>query len=231
MKYKATIFIVLLLLFCMNIFAQEWSREDSLWLINVLEGKEKLKINEDTKKAIEEGRLFLPQWMKENDSNAKPELEKDFNETGAPDSIRFHHLDPYTMPPAVFALYVLYMDRLDSAYRVRSLIITDDERDQFKELAEKGLYMDGPFTSDYSYGVIGGKDFNHILSMIFSKHYRLMAHNRKTANAYKNYYDAGAVKQLQISERERKQLNNSVNNRRPVSVKVSSGQRINGIDN
>jgi hypothetical protein len=231
MKKNSTVFIVLLFFSCMNAFAQEWSREDSLWLKNVLEGKEELKINEDTKKAIDEGRLIVPQWMRDNDSYTKPELEKDFDEIGAPDSIRFRHLDPYTMPPGVFALYVLYMDRLDSAYRVRSLIITDDEREQFEELAEKGLYMNGPFTSDYSYGVIGGLDFNHALSILFSSHYRQMARNRKIANAYKNYYDAGAVKQLQISERERKQLNQAVNNRRPVSIKVSPGQRINGIDN
>ena len=231
LKQKPIIIIILLLISCMSAFAQAWSREDSIWLKNVLEGKEELKINEDTKKAIEEGRFFLPQWLRDNDSNVKPELEKNFDDVGVPDSILYRHLDPYTMPPGVFALYVHYMDRLDSAYQARSLIVNDNEREQFEELAEKGLYMNGPFGSSYSYGVIGGMDFNHMLSMIFSKHYRQLAHNRKNAQAYKNYYDAGAVKQFNISERERKQLNNAVNNRRPVSVKVSPGQKFNGIDN
>ena len=214
MKKNSTVFIVLLFFSCMNAFAQEWSREDSLWLKNVLEGKEKLKINEDTKKAIDEGRLIVPQWMRDNDSYTKPELEKDFDDTGVPDSIRFHRIDPYTMPPGVFALYVLYMEEIEPVYQAAGIILTDEEIEELKALQPPGK----------------PRDFNRTLSMLFSSHYRQLERNKKTATAYKDYYDAGAIKPIRISEHERKQLNQAVNSRRPA-IKVTAGQKINGIDN
>jgi len=227
--------LVFLLLFpCMIVWTQEWSREDSLWLQNVLEGKEELKINDDTKKAIEEGRLIAPSWMRSADENLIQELLKDLDNAGAPDdSLRIRYFDPLTMPPAVFALYVLYLDKMDSLYAVKSLIITDDERKKLEALLPTGTVQAFYFNIPHYFPGFGiTTDFNHLLSMVFSSHYRQLAHNRKHATAYRNYYDYGpeAAKPIRFSEQERKKLMQSVNSHKPP-VKVSFGQRYNGIDN
>jgi len=195
---------------CTLILAQEWTKEDSIWLQNVLEGKETLEINEETKKAIEDGRLIAPPWLKDKEW----ELNKEFDNTGTPDSLRIRNVDPYSMPPGVFALYVLFIEQLDSTYQDMSITITEDERSFLKSLT--------PANSGY--------DFNHLLSMIFSTHYRQLMNNRKKMISYKYYYDVGgAVSPVRITERERKQLNQSVNSNRK-SISVTSRNKAGGID-
>ena len=231
MSRRLSISGLLLLFSCTLLLAQEWSKEDTIWLRNALEGKETLKINEDTKKAIEEGRLIVPSWMKNNDTDSNMELIKDFDNAGTPDSTRMRMIDIYSMPPAVYALYVLYIDKMDSAYQTGNFIITDEERKELEALAPMGTKLFYPYTSDHNPGgSVGGLDFNHMLSMIFSAQYRRIAHNRKYATAYKNYYDEGGISRpIRISERERKQLIKSVNNIRP-SVRVNTGNKVGGID-
>ena len=215
MSRRLSISGLLLLFSCALLLAQEWSKEDTIWLRNVLEGKETLKINEDTKKAIEEGRLIAPSRMKNSDTDSGMKLIKDFDDVGTPDSTRMRMIDIYSMPPSVYALYVFYIDKMDSAYQAECLILTDEEREMLKALTPGGIIT----------------DFNRLLSMVFSAHYRRIAHNRKYATAYKNYYDEGGISRpVRISDRERKQLIQSVNNIRP-SVKVNTGNKINGIDN
>ena len=139
-------------------------------------------------------------------------------------------IDMYSMPPSVYALYVLYIDKMDSAYQIKSLIITDEERKKLEALAPTGTNLFYPHTSDYHPGFSVGLDFNDMLSMVFSAQYRRIAHNRKHATAYKNYYDEGGLSSpIRISERERKQLINSVNSTRPT-VKVNTGNKVNSID-
>ena len=229
MKQKLTLSALFLFLSCMFIMGQEWTKEDSVWLKNVLEGKDTLKVNEETKKAIEEGRLIAPSWLRNMDSEL--ELSKDFDNAGTPDSLRISNFDPYTMPPGVYALYVLYIEKMDSAYQVKSLIITDDERRNLEALLPTGVSSFYPYTSDYATGFTsGGHDFNHALSMIFNAQYRRLVHNRKYFTSYKYYYDVGgAGNPVRITERERKQLNQSANRIRP-SISVSSPNRRSGID-
>ena len=230
MNRKLSISGLLLLFSCALLLAQEWSKEDSLWLRNVLEGKETLKINEDTKKAIEEGRLIVPSWMKNNDTDSDMEVIKDFDNAGTPDSSRMYMIDIYSMPPSVYALYVLYIDKMDSAYQVKSLIITDEERKRLEALVP-GMNLFYPYASDHNPGFSIIMDFNDMLSMIFSARYRRIVHNWKHATAYKNYYDEGGIRRpIYISERERKQLTQSVNSTRP-SVKINTGNKVGGIDN
>jgi len=226
MKLKLALSVLLLLFSCLLIQAQGWSKEDSIWIKNVLEGKEELKINEETKKAIEEGRLIAPSRLKDADFDL--ELSKDFDNTGVPDSVKVRRIDPYSMPPSVYALYILYLVQMDSVYQIQSIFITDDERKQLEKMMSIGpssLFIpDGYFPG----GRIGG-DFNHALSMIFSASYRQKMKNRKNATAYKNYYDSGFTRSIQITDRERKQMNNSINNIRPTG-NFRTGQRRGGID-
>ena len=93
--------------------AQEWSKEDSIWLQNIIEGKEVLKINEDVIKAIEDGRFITPSLFKK-DKNLYIDLIKDFEDIGTPDLT--NKIDPYSMPPAVFSLYVLKMPAIDKEF-------------------------------------------------------------------------------------------------------------------
>ena len=232
MRQKLSVLVFLLFFSVTTVYAQEWSKEDSIWLKNVLEGKEEIKINEETKKAIEEGRLIVPSWMQSGDQSSNFDLLKDFDNMGAPDdSLMFRRLDPFSMPPSVFALFVLYLDKMDSAFTVKSLIITESERKQLEKLLPTGTVQSLYFnTPDYSPGFGLSMDFNHLLSMVFSSQYRRIAHNRKYATAYKNYYDNGpAARSIRLSEQERKRLMQSVNSYKP-SVRVSFGNKVNGID-
>lgn len=206
--------------------AQHWSKEDSIWLKNVLEGGE-IRINEDTRKAIDDGLLIVPPWMKNSDNQINTiELLKEFD-AGVADSARIQNVDPYSMPPAVFALYVLYMNKVDSIYESSTCILTDEEQKKLRAMLPPEV-RDKIYVTNMS-GGIGGMDFNHILSMVFSPSYRRRAHNAKHATAYKNYYDAGAIKPMGLTEREKRQLRQAV-----MGIKASSsrdpGMKRNGID-
>ncbi|MDR1223430.1 MAG: hypothetical protein LBL07_11220 [Tannerella sp.] len=223
--------IILLFLFITviagTVNAQYWSKEDSTWLKSVLEGGE-IRINEDTKKAIEDGRLIVPSWMKSSDNQIDNiELLKDFDHAGAIDSARIQSIDPYSMPPAVFALYVLNMNKMDSIYESSTCMLTAEDQKKLREMLP-------PEVRDKIYvtqgiGGIGGMDFNHLLSMVFSPSYRRLAHNAKHATAYKNYYDAGAIKPIGLTEREKKQLRQTVRNIK-TSAGREPGMKRNGID-
>lgn len=218
---------------CGYISAQDWSKEDSLWLMNVLEGKEPLKINEDTRKAIEEGRLVAPSWLKSEDGQSGIDMIKDF-EQNVPDSVKMQKIDPYSMPPAVFALYVLYIDKMDSIYESRTCMLSEADRKTLEEA------MPPHVRHKYYYnelgGGIGGNDFMHVLCMAFSSTYRNKARNRKNANAYKGYYDANAMTiggSIKMTEGERRQMQQALRNinMKPSNTTVrTSEMRRNGID-
>jgi hypothetical protein len=209
--------------------AQEWSKEDSIWLKSVIEGNEDIKINENTRKAIEEGLLIVPSWMKNNENEIKRiEILKNLKETEVPDSVRIQSIDPYSMPPAVFALYVLYMNKIDSINNSQTCMLTDRDRQKLEDFVPPEARV-GTYVSSTT-GGIGGLDFNHLLSMVFSPTYRRIAHNAKHATAYKNYYDEEAIRPISLTERERRQLRQSLRNLK-VSSEIMPGQKkINGID-
>ncbi len=230
MRQTIYISIALLFLSCSLTVAQEWSKEDSIWLKNVLEGKEELKINEATKKAIEEGRLIDPSRIIDMDKKTDLELNKESENPGRRDSVRMRVIDPYSMPPAVYALYILYMEKMDSAYRIQSLVITEDERKALEALTPYGASAIYLYPEGFAPGFGGNVDFNHALSMLFSAQYRRKVYNRTHATAYKSYYDSGFASPIRITERERKQLNNAINSYKP-SINTMPGQRRGGIDN
>jgi hypothetical protein len=213
----------LILLSLSTSFAQKWNKEDSVWIQNYIEGKE-LKINEETLKAIKEGTLIAPSWMKDENGNFK-KLIKDFEEASKLDSAYIERVDPLTMPPAVFALYVLYMDKVDSLNAEQTIMLSVDEKEKLGKIVPSDANQTISLMHSQirgQTGVISGHDFNDILSTIFSPQYRQLKHNRKYATAYKNYYDEGAVRRtMQFTESEKRQLNRAVQNQRKVNIKVS----------
>jgi hypothetical protein len=208
--------------------AQEWSREDSVWLKSVIEGNEDIKINENTRKAIEDGHLIVPSWMKNRENQVdKIDILKNFDNAGKLDSVRIQSIDPYTMPPAVFALYVLYMNKVDSINATMTCMLSAEEQEKIASHlppeARRGFFVSS------TTGGIGGMDFNYLLSMIFSPSYRRAVYNSKHANAYKNYYDAGAIPSGRLTEHERRQIRRDLRNFK-ISNDISVGIKSHGID-
>ena len=257
MTKKIFILCISIISSCGIISAQDWSREDSVWLINILEGRQKLEINEDTKKAIEDGRLTVPSWMKNDDGKINDiEVISDFDNAGAYDTTRIFSIDPYSMPPAVYSLYVLYMDKVDSILESRSLIISNQEKIFLRSILPTGsthvvaysyymnymypgvVFANRGLEQNFFQSAIGPSasitfDFNHLMSMVFSPSYRRRAYNRIHATAYKDYYDANAVKvnPIIMNEREIRQLRQSLIEIRQSNPKVrTSGERRSGID-
>ena len=103
------IFIVMLI--CLRgvdyISAQQWTKKDSVWLQNVLSGKEKLELNPETMKAIQSGSFIN---LDEPASNMKISpvtplpILKDFTEYIQTDSA-YRKKALKDLPPGVFWLY------------------------------------------------------------------------------------------------------------------------------
>jgi hypothetical protein len=215
------------------IYAQDWTREDSVWLKNYLEGKSEFKLNNETLKAIEEGKLIVPSWMKKNENSNIRELIKDFEDAAVRDSIKMERINPLSMPPAVFALYVLYIDKIDSLNANQTILLSESEKEKLKETLPPGnatIYVGNLGTGAPS-GTIGSLDFNHALSMIFSSQYRRLHYNRKHATAHKFYYDEGAIQpSFKWTESDKRRINSEINNRK-VNVRIkTSPNTFNGID-
>ncbi|MDR0835998.1 MAG: DUF4858 domain-containing protein [Tannerella sp.] len=231
---KRFLFVIFLVISSLGIIhAQNWSKEDSIWLQNYLEGKSELKLNEKTLKAIEDGTLIIPSWMKDKNSDIK-ELIKDFEAAAARDSTNMERINPFSMPPAVFALYILYMDKVDSINTSKTIMLSETEKENLREKLPPGQQT--IYVGDLGIGVpssgVGNLDFNHALSMIFSAQYRQLQHNKKHAKAYKYYYDEGAIQpSFKWTESEKRRLNREVQNHRKVNFKFkTSPSTFNGID-
>lgn len=124
------------MLICLNgteyVYAQ-WTKKDSLWLQNVESGKEKLKLNPETMKAIESGSLInlgLPDGLNHPDNPAANmqlkasslPILKDFSEYVQADSTR-RKVALKDLPVSVFKLYQpKYTPELRSYILIRDAI-------------------------------------------------------------------------------------------------------------
>jgi hypothetical protein len=232
---KKIIFISAIFLVSFNTLnAQDWSKEDSLWIKNIIDGKEELKLNEETLKAIEEGKLIIPSWMK-NEEDDIQKLIKDFEGIAQRDSSDLNRINPLSMPPAVFALYVLYIDKIDSINANATILLSESEKERLREALPPGnatIYGGNLGTGTPGGILLRSLDFNHVLSMIFSSQYRRLQYNKKHATAYKFYYDENALQpSFKWSESEKRRLNKDIQNQRKVNLKIkTSPNRMNGID-
>lgn len=106
---RKQLFIVMLI--CLRgadyMSAQQWTKKDSVWLQNVLSGKEKLELNPETMKAIQSSSLINldepASEMKMAPVTPLPIL-KDFTEYIQTDSTN-RKKAPKDLPPGVFWLY------------------------------------------------------------------------------------------------------------------------------
>jgi hypothetical protein len=156
------------------IYAQ-WTKEDSIWLNNVLSGKETIRLNPDVLKAIESGTLLntdkLSPAKQMKITPGRIPINKDFTEYLSPGKIRkdiedARDVDPFSIPPAVFMQYgpaiVLPENKFNKAFMIP---------DYIKENATRP----------------SGRSFDDALRSIFSPSFRAKERNRKNANAWKTY--------------------------------------------
>lgn len=164
-----------------NRLAAQWTQKDSLWLENVISGKEKIKLNLETTKAIEEGRFIQLDEPAGRMRLASPKLPitKDFSEYLKPDedTLTHRHVALRDLPPAVFMRYGLDKPLPRQGMLVMATRAYEPD-EKLKILLRKG---GGSATA------LVTMDANHLLSMAFSRHYRQLEHNKTHATAWRNY--------------------------------------------
>lgn len=88
--------LYILILFCLRsadyLAAQAWTKEDSVWLQNILSGKDTLRLNPETIKAIQSGTLINNPHDPASEMQQAPTqilpIPKDFSEYIRTDSLR-----------------------------------------------------------------------------------------------------------------------------------------------
>lgn len=161
--------LLLCFLICLNstdyAFAQ-WTKKDSVWLQNILSGKEKLQLNPETMKAIQSGSLINPDKPANSMILSTPSLIiKDFSSFIQPVDTGKKLPDYRKMPPSVFMKYgPTYVDEPRSFKIMRSII---------KE--------------EYPRSLSSGISFGDILDQAFLPSARAKRRNAKRAGTWQNY--------------------------------------------
>ena len=200
MKQKILVSIVILFFYYNFAMAQEWSKEDSIRLKNILDGKEAFKINEDIRIVIGESHLTTPFLMNKRE-NPYLDLIKDFDNIVSPDSMR--NLDPYSMPPAVFSLYTQKVLKATSPdYTKHNFKLTDKDIAEIKKASYMGRSNTRLVNTD-PLQKYRGINFVPIMSLMF-KMIPIQLPNRDDKNK----------EPAPMTENERKLLNQSINNLR-----------------
>ena len=169
----------------MVVYAQEWTEQDSIWLQRVLNGTEKIRLNEETRKAIESGMLIHdPTVIQQLKISPKeyPVIES-FEGITSPEVNR---KPPSDLPPAVYRLHILHhkdsLPDINNAFKIHAAKLTE-----FKILHERTYRkatVDDPMTIRPSGGSFSAED---ILRTIFWPSHRAKKRNAKNANAWKTY--------------------------------------------
>ncbi|MDL2277866.1 DUF4858 domain-containing protein [Parabacteroides sp. OttesenSCG-928-G07] len=147
----------------------QWTPSDSLWLQNILLGKDSLRLNPETMRAIQNGTFLNSETPKTplQISPIETLIIKDFSEYVDKNGEREIALKD--LPPGAFMR--IPVEAPKPPYKIRMDI-----------LLRKPKSPEGPNPSGG-----GGYDFNHALSMLFSAKYRQFDKNAKNAKRLKNY--------------------------------------------
>lgn len=187
------------LLLTSNLFAQQWSREDSLWIEKVKSGKIKIELNPETKKAIEEGMLIGTEKPenKLKESPSQLPITREFTDI-LPEDVEIEQLDLSSLPPSVF----LRLDIPDSA-KQKSFVYVAPTKDYLSmkiiRIGTDGFYITAhtgdlnPIVKDGqsrggAMGAVGyGFSMEDILRQLLMPSERAKKRNRKYATAWKFY--------------------------------------------
>ena len=154
----------------------QWTPQDSIWLKNVLSGKDSLQLNPETMKAIQSGSLLNLEMNPSEMITAPAELPvlKDFSSFLQLDEENENRIVPLEMlPPMVFRLYQVKLP--ESEYTV--------SKEFYNAFGEVVKWARKP----------GGYDFVHALNYAFSKQYRQYAKNKVRARGLVRYNDMPTV--------------------------------------
>lgn len=152
--------------------AQNWSESDSIWLADLLAGKDTLHINPEFQKAIRNGtfiNLEEPAGTMQMAPAPLP-ITRDFSAyLHDPDSSVSAKVALKDLPPAVFMRYGL------------------DKPLPFNGIHTNAFTPSTPFTGHPRQSLVGSQDFMGLLFTAFSPHYRQLQKNKKRATAWKTY--------------------------------------------
>ncbi|MDH6304377.1 hypothetical protein M2459_001110 [Parabacteroides sp. PF5-5] len=173
---RKTIIIILCCLQNTALIYAQWTKEDSVWLNDVVSGKKAVKINPEFQKAIEDGTLINTDIMSPKEqmksSPTQIPIDKDFTEflTPGKDGISIEDrkdINPLNMPPAVFMRYGLNIPLLEDKYNKAAFMTPQSIKDNAARPS--------------------GRSFDGMLQSIFSPSFRARERNRQNANAWKRY--------------------------------------------
>lgn len=174
MKGRICILFIIVVAFPSLVHSQVWSREDSLWLANILSGKDTLRLNFETQQAIKEGRLLNVDKSPLGTMKMAPAksfvISKDFSEYIKKEKDTTHYLVALKdLPPQVFWRYGQDLDPRDA---MRFSAFDRDKQAKSMVVPE-----------------IDGLSFNiaALLAYSFDPVYRQKVKNRKKATAHKVY--------------------------------------------
>lgn len=174
MKGRICILFIIVVAFPTLVHSQVWSREDSLWLANILSGKDTLRLNFETQQAIKEGRLLNVDKSPLGTMKMAPAksfvISKDFSEYIKKEKDTTHYLVALKdLPPQVFWRYGQDLDPRDA---MRFSAFDRDKQAKSMVVPE-----------------IDGLSFNiaALLAYSFDPVYRQKVKNRKKATAHKVY--------------------------------------------
>lgn len=198
MVNRKTLLLPFFILIAINLHAQ-LTKEDSIWIEKVKSGKIKLKLNPETKKAIEEGALInadKPSAKLRNEASELP-LSKEFTDIRPKDE-DYEYTDTLSLPPAVWMIRKIP----DSSYQ-RSFVYVAPPKNYITmrkiPIGTNGIYITAetgdlnPFVKDggTQRGALGtvGYSFSmeDLLRYAFMPSERAKMRNRKKATAWKYY--------------------------------------------
>lgn len=206
MSKQCLLTILFIIIPSVRLYAQDWSKEDSIKLSGLLSGKDTIRINPEFQKAIREGTLIhfedAPgQQMLEAPSDIP--ISKDFSEYLHVDSDSIHNNTDYkSMPPSVYRLYVMIQDTTlkisEEAYTPPNRRLIDKEEIQIGKLpltaavGGKNLYSSDIVKDGQKRGTLTGTvkfyfSLDDILTWVFSKKERNKRKNRKRDDTWRYY--------------------------------------------
>lgn len=213
MERRYVLFLVLGLQVCITASAQkDWSAKDSLWLQRVLSGQEKLKLNEETLRAIRSGTLINPAPTPEQQMKHSPlelPIVKSFDSIIRPENHRTLHL----LPPSVFMLYDLNKNNKSANDPDRGIKTTEGTVLSKRQIEGMQKYLKRSVDDALKYSNVGPPSirFNaeDLARTIFWPSHRAKKRNARDAQAYKQF--EVAPPSISKEEHERRRLNEYIN--------------------
>lgn len=190
-----TIWLIIWILSTAQVCAQ-WTPTDSVWLHNVLTGKEELRLNDETMRAIRSGSLINP--GKPSSSFLQAPLEFPLARTFElkPPTIKniTNGLNPDSLDPYLYFKYFFIFANLPPIAETKLIPGFDMRGVNLKKKPldpvdpRQGVTIMRPY-GEHPFGIsiIVPVDFNDVLSRIFSPTYRRRMYNREHANAWRTY--------------------------------------------